>query len=711
MGFWDFLRRGETVPVAMLSPTVTYIGGTGAESLGPLVSGLDPAQMTVAQLWSTQPHLRTVVTFRARNVAHLGLHVFERVSDTDRRRDHESPLARALRRPDVSSTVYDLIFALVGDLDLYDRAYWIIGTGEDGSPLLRRLPPSWVTPIFKDPFTVKEYRVHRGADFVTVPADQILSFTGYSPSSPIGASPTIESLKETLREQIEAAAYRAQTWKRGGRVSAVLERPKDAPGWSDGAREAFRADWYAKYTGRGPQAGGTPILEDGMTLKRIDFNAQEQQFVEAAKLALSTVAAAYHVNPTMIGLLDNANYSNVREFRRMLYGDTLGPLLAQIEARLNAFLLPMLGMDSAKFYAEFNLAEKLQGSFEEQATVMSTLVGRPVMTADEGRARFNLPALGGDATELVTPLNVLIGGQTSPRDGVTAGGGGGLALTTDDIKQRVEAAAALIRSGFDPAGALAAVGLDPITHLGLLPVTVQRPQEPENVDQEAVDALKAAQLRVKARAPQTYEAKTAEVLTKFFRRQRAVVLTALGAKADGEWWDAERWDAELSNDLYALALSTAKQVSSEVLAGIGFEPDAYDEDRTLAFLRAVADSRATLINQATRDQIDAALTADEPAAAVFDTAESQRVSAASAALVTTFSAFATTEAAKQVAGDRAVKTWVVGSTNPRASHAAMNGETVGIEEAFSNGMNWPGDPSGGADEVAGCLCGVEVSIP
>ena len=68
------------------------------------------------------------------------------------------------------------------------------------------------------------------------------------------------------------------------------------------------------------------------------------------------------------------------------------------------------------WYAEFNLATKLDGSFEEQAAVLSGMVGRPVMTADEARARLNLPALGGDAGELVTPLNVLAGGQASPRD-------------------------------------------------------------------------------------------------------------------------------------------------------------------------------------------------------------------------------------------------------------------------------------------------------
>ena len=55
------------------------------------------------------------------------------------------------------------------------------------------------------------------------------------------------------------------------------------------------------------------------------------------------------------------------------------------------------------------------------------------------------------------------------------------------------------------------------------------------------------------------------------------------------------------------------------------------------------------------------------------------------------------------------KTWVVNSDNPRPSHAAMNGQTVPYKEKFSNHMDWPGDWTGGPDEVCGCQCTIELS--
>lgn len=648
MGFWDFLRRGLTsadlysggqsagVTYATFRPEVTYYNGASWEAVNEALGfsdDLDVRQWTSAQMWRTQPHLRTVVSFRARNVAQCGVHVFERVGE-NRRRDRTSPLARLLRDPGDGLTGYQLLYALSVDHALYDRAYWLIGWS-DGEPRARRLPPSWVTEVMDDPWAVKAYRMVINGKTVDLPSDRVVAFRGYSPSSPSGCSPTLDALKEVLAEQVQASRYRNEVWKRGGRVSAVITRPAGVP-WSDTARDRFREDWNAKFTGSdGTEAGGTPILEDGMTLNKVDFSAREQEWLDGQKLALSTVASAYHINPTMVGLLDNANFSNVREFRRMLYGDSLGPEFAQFEGVLNASLLPALGMDPDRYYVEFNIAEKMQGNFEEQTQALQSAIGRPWMTADEGRARLNMPTLGGDAGELVTPLNVLVGGQASPRDSAPKG-------------VAVKAA----------------------------------PSAPE------VD-------------------KGAQVLKRFFRRQRSVVLSALGSKADAPWWDAARWDRELAADLAGYSLMLTDRAARRALEAAGGEPSSFDASRTEAFLLARSERIAKSINATTKAQLDDALDADEDPAEVFDAAETYRGEAAAVTLATGLAAWATVEAGKQTGA--ATKTWLTGR-NARDSHKALDGETVALSENFSNGMAWPGD-STDADEVAGCNCEVVFTYP
>lgn len=648
-GFWSSIL--SNVSHRFFTPRVYHLG-VQQEAISEFWSS-----MSASKLWESQPHLRTVVSFRARNVAQLGLHCYRRTADGGRERDRDSVLARTLEWVNDEMTTYDLIFALIGDHDLHDAAYWVVVPSADSPSewTIMRVPPMWVEVIRDTPFKISKYRMQLGGKTVDVPPESVIRFGGFHPQSPLGCSSTVEALKGTLQEQVEAATYRSQLWKRGGKVSAVLQRPLDAPEWSREAREAFRTDWYAKYTGNGAMAGGTPILEDGMTLNRIDFSAADQQWVEAARLSLETVAAAYHVPAAMVGMGSEATFSNMRAFRKMLYTETLGPLLAQVEARLNKQLVRLLGLDPAEYYVEFNIMEKLQGDFEEQAAVLSSAIGRPWMTADEGRSRMNMPKLGGNAGELVVPLNVLVGGMASPRD---TGSQNEVANPVQDQ-----------------------------TPKALAPQVKSRPTRPE------VD-------------------KHAEVLAAFFKRQGKVVKSRVGAGAD--WWDQERWDDELTGELLALAQMTSVKAAKRALRASGVDPADYDVERTMEFLRVASRGNAERINEATHDQVEDALDGDDEDVSavdqvghVFEVAESQRSIAAAAVLSSFAAGFGTVESAKQTGA--ATKTWVVNSSNPRASHAAMDGETVPIDAEFSNGLEWPGAAGSDADEVAGCECSVSIS--
>jgi len=619
---------------------------------------------TAAELWRTQPYLRTVVDFLARNIAQLGLHLFTRSGDTDRTRITSGPVFAVFAQPNPSQTMYELINSLVSDLALYDNAYWLIGdTGIPDRPFrIEPIPAEWVISYRRvDVFTISHFVVRNpdGAFESLIPADRVVHFHGWDPSTRLRGTSRVETLKLLLAEQIEAQQYRQQIWRNGGRVGAVLTRPVGAPSWSDTAKNQFREDWRANWTGRkGPKAGGTPILEDGMDLKRIGYSAQEDQFVDVAKLALNVVAGVYHVNPTMVGQLDNANYSNVREFRRMLYGDTLGPTLAMIEGRINTFLLPLLGA-SPDTYSEFNVMAKLQGSFEEQASVMSTMVGRPIMTANEGRARFNLPAVTDDPTadELIVPLNVTVGGQPSPQTPTAVPTPGG---------------AARLPSG-----------------------TKSKPT------QDQVDDAVA-------------------VLRKYYENQGNGVVARYGATKDLEaletWWTKQGWDDKLSADLLALMEDLTGRTAADVLTAHGYDPASYDTGRTVPYLSEISKSRAQNINETTWGQIKTALSGVAGAAAlaalrqVYSDARDVRAPQGGQTLATTAAGFGTSESAKQRGGRHATKTWHTTSAAPRKSHADMNGQTVGINDKFSNGAEWPGDAVLGADGTAGCECIITVNF-
>jgi HK97 family phage portal protein len=365
-----------------------------------------------AEIYRSQESVRTVVSFLARNVAQLGLHMFERVGDDDRRRMSDHPMALMLKQPNPWTTKYRFIQALVCDFAIYDRAYWLKTRITPESNGLVRIPPQIVTPEGDNWLTPNGFKVDGTSGTRVYKADEVVYFRGYGLDKDIGISP-LEALRRTLREEYAAGEMREQVMRNGARMSGYLERPKDAPEWSDTARDRFKRNWQAQYSGAGPGAGGTPILEDGMQFKPVSQTARDLQYIESRKLTREEVAAAYFVPPPMIGILDHATFSNITVQQRMLYTETLGPWLSMIQEEIELQLLKDFEPEPKRFYVEFNLREKLSGAFEERADAIAKAVGGPTMTINEARALDNRPPIdGGD--ELIRPLNVTQNGNPDP---------------------------------------------------------------------------------------------------------------------------------------------------------------------------------------------------------------------------------------------------------------------------------------------------------
>lgn len=368
--------------------------------------------------WKNQPSVRKVVGFIARQLASTPLHLYERAENDDRTRVRDHALAALLARPTRSPgvTAYRFWESLLIDGLLHDRWCAKINEHEDGYSLTR-IPAHRVT--FKSDWLGQikaiEIRDDKGNTAEEDPSGYLID-AGYSERGANGTSP-LRTLQDILDEYREAVEYRRQVWRNGARVPLVLERPAGAK-WEDSSFERFKRSWQA-FTKGGGKEGGTPILEDGMTAKPLDsFRPRDTLDLEGRKLTDVEVSSAYYIAPELVGAREGT-FANIKAFKEMLYGPNLGPYYQAWEQALNATLVPLIAPNSG-VYIEAAIEAKMRGSFEEQINYMSTAVGAPVMTRNEARPRLNLPQIdGGD--ELITPLNVLIGGQASPQDGKAFG--------------------------------------------------------------------------------------------------------------------------------------------------------------------------------------------------------------------------------------------------------------------------------------------------
>ena len=611
--------------------------------------------MTARKLYATQANLHAVVSFLSDSIAQLPLKVYTRNGETDRERDRDSVAAKLLWQPNSDQTAYELINGLTTELFLMGvGVLWLLPDANSPSGYqLRIIPREWITDQKSTtsyaPDVLRISTVN-STKTIEIPRSEFVMFRMYNPGNPGGYQSPIAALRQTLNEQVQADRFRTEVWSSSGRFNAYITRPKDVQVWDDEQKKRFVTAFREAWGPGGSNAGKMPLLEDGMEIKPYQFNAKEAQYAETKQLSREDVAAAYHVNPSLIWHTTTQTYASAKDNARALYADCLGPTIQMIQQRINSFLLPMIGAEPDT-YVEFDLTEKLKGSFEERASILQSAVGGPYMTRNEARADNNLPPVdGGD--ELIVPLNVVEGGQASPQD----------------------------------------------THME----TYSAPME-----------VKAKQSRVDVSPTDEEREAMSEVLSKFFKRQADAVLPKIGAKA-ANWWNADRWNEELADDIEPVLDDIADKHGKAVARAMGIK---YDPAITRAYLRAMAEGRAEAINDSTYEKLEAARTSEDEEDTpqhVFDLRAGSQAALIGGSLALAASSWAAmseapNQAAAQGVEPKIEKIWVTGE-NPRESHAAMNGERVPIDEPFSNGAMWPGDDNLDPDESCGCNCTTEVVI-
>lgn len=624
-------------------------------------------RQSYAQIFATQPAVQTVVKFIARNIAQLQLHAFERTADDDRIRLRTGPVAQVVRKPNPVMVGYRFRFGLVADLGIYDEHTSLKTRDANGDLRLWPLPVEMVEPKGGNWIQPEYYRIGGTSGFDATPA-QVFRVVGYHPNSLTVGCPPLEALRRVLAGDEAAEQYREAFWRNGAQVGGVIKRPADAPKWATGTKEKFAEQWQARYAAlTGAGAGGTPILEDGMEYQQIGSTLRDSQWLEGRQATLTEAAHLYFIPPPMIGVLDKANYSSTTEFHKLLYADTLGPTITHIEEEFNDQVVAEVA-DPATTYVELNWLEKLAASFEEQAAVLSTATGRPWMTGNEARARMNLPRDNDDPTmdQVIIPLNVIAGGQPSPQ-------------TPTDVPKALPAFVA--PAELPPAGGTKA----------RRPRPVRTATSADHVDLMA------------------------KTLSTTWERQAGVVLAKLGAaKAAGtkaaaaDLFDRDRFDRELAADLHTTGLTLAEETAADVLVRAGKDGADATAEPMSAYLRAKAKAQAEALNDTTERELDAALDAeDDPATAVKGVFDGRLGLAADVALglAAAVVGFAAQDTAKSIG--YGTKTWIV--TSAKSRHPELDGETVPIDDTFSNGARWPGDSDAGVDEAAGCSCDMELT--
>jgi phage portal protein BeeE len=440
--------------------------------------------------------------------------------------------------------------------------------------------------------------------------------------------------------------------------------------------EALKADITANKAGA-ENVGKLLIARSTLTFQPFMFTPAEVDFIQSLGLSNDAICAACEVDPCLIGLGKDATYENKHAAEVFLWNTVIIPGLGETGDAWNKQFVPRLGLTDGS-YLDFDLSRT-----------------PAVIEAIKSRAE----------TARIFAIDLHI----SPR---AINDRLGLGFSAEDVTDQVYISALSIPMGadstFSPNDEEFQGGRTRMVNLS---------------DKASISAF----WRTKDGEKRAFEKAVASRFRELFRDEEKRVLAAFAAGTLDLDHVIDEGRSEYERAIKAVSLGVIEHFGADVAERIPQRTDGKRFDITspgvVKFLNEYTGKQITDVHTTTKKEtrrivatgLQEDVSMDDIARSLkgkyrewygesgvsFDASRAYTIARTE---VHSLAGFAQHEAASQ-SGVFPYKEWVASlDDRTRDSHLAMNGETVPIDEAYSNGLMQPGDPDGDPGEIINCRC-------
>lgn len=315
-------------------------------------------------------------------IASLPFEVYKR-TDAGREKAKAHPLYKLIHdKPNHWQTALEFREMLQRHVLLRGNAYAEIKRDRAGITALIPLHPDSVTVLLNNNgYLVYDVIQHDGSSKRLL-ADEVLHLRFHpSDSTPyLGRSP-IQVAQDTIALSLSEQQHGTNTFNNGTSLNGVIET---LPTTTKEQAKSISDSWKANYSGV-KNAGSTPVLPSGASFKPVSMSLIDSQWLESRQFSVLEVCRLFRCPPHVVGVLDNANYSNAVEFARQFVTFTLKRHLLMWEQAINNTCLTDI------YYCEHNLDGLLRGDNTNRAAFYQSALSNQWMTIDEVRELENLP--------------------------------------------------------------------------------------------------------------------------------------------------------------------------------------------------------------------------------------------------------------------------------------------------------------------------------
>lgn len=581
----------------------------------------------------------------------------------------QHPLLDLIQRPNPLQSKQEYTEAVVAFLLLSGNAY-----EEENGPNVG--PPQELWPLRPDRVRVLpdtenliggyRYEVNgRRIDFAT---DRVMHTKLFAALDDFYGLSPIAVAARGIDGDNAANAWNASMFQNGGRPSGALYTEQSL---SESQYTRLQKQVKDKYTGV-KNAGRPLLLEGGLKWQEMSLSPKDMDFIQSKKLSRLEICAAFGVPPELVGDHEHATYSNYQEARQAFYEDTVLPILDKLRDKRNAHLVPKFG---ANLYLDYDRdgIEALQESREKVWDRVLRAHAQGLLTDNEGRDALGYAnVIGGNVRRI--PMSVYLQGEDAQE----------ISLSDDDSKQ------ALLLKSFN-----------------------LRTEEQKEVYWKAIDRRRG-----------NYQGSFFRAIKKRFTEEQRAVLEAF--ESGGSVYAEAAHLAQLEEWRKLL-----KQLGAKVMEDFGTstyegfksafvlreqknEFNVYAEE-VQRFIEENVGIKISAISETTLKALKEAMTEGENLGesvaeiavrmqTVYEGFGGQRAFLIARTEIISYSNAGSRYAAKQTGLDLE-KEWIsTRDDRTRASHEDMDGERRDMDEPYSNGLMFPGDPNGRAKEIVQCRC-------
>ena len=176
----------------------------------------------------------------------------------------------------------------------------------------------------------------------------------------------------------------------------------DIPVMTDKTIKQAHAQWNSSQLGDG---SGVAILPAGMKYQNITTNASDGQLLETRQFNITEIARWFNISPVLLGDYSKTAYNTIEQAQLQFVVNTLAPYVMMLEDELNQKIV--MPSDRNRIYIDIIEEDIIAQDKQAQASYLTTLVDKGIISRNEARTKLGLPPVegGDDLTVSYTDIN------------------------------------------------------------------------------------------------------------------------------------------------------------------------------------------------------------------------------------------------------------------------------------------------------------------